>query len=159
MKSTMLMSGPLSQEFSKRYERLFKMLLDAIPSSVLLINSDLRIISANRNFLEKSHRSMANTIGFKLESIFPLILLDQMDMASRIRQVFGTNQSTRGERMTYRAPGIPMRILNVGRSVSTSNSTPAFSIPGCVIANSFSRLRSPREWVGTRSVMSVAPEK
>jgi len=33
-----------------------------------------------------------------------------MDFPGRIRQVFESGQLTRGERMTYRAPGIPLRI-------------------------------------------------
>lgn len=94
----------------ERYERLFAMLLDAIPSSVLLIDRDMRIVSANRNFLEKSHRSISNTIGCRLEEVFPSIILSQMDIISRIRQVFEMNQPTRGDRMIYRAPNLPMRI-------------------------------------------------
>ena len=47
--------GPESQ----RYQQLYDMLLDAIPSSVLLIDRDLRIVSANRNFLEKNRRTLA----------------------------------------------------------------------------------------------------
>jgi PAS domain S-box-containing protein len=86
------------------------MLLEAIPSSVLLIGRDMRIISANRNFLEKSRRSISNTIGSRLEEVFPAIILDNMDFTSRIREVFDKNLRTRGERMTYRAPGVPMRI-------------------------------------------------
>jgi PAS domain S-box-containing protein len=86
------------------------MLLDAIPSSVLLIDRDIRIVSANRNFLERSHRSLSNTIGHRLEEVFPAIILDNVDITSRIRQVFEENRPTRGERMTYRAPGVPRRI-------------------------------------------------
>jgi PAS domain-containing protein len=44
--------GPESQ----RYRTLYEMLLEAIPSSVLLIDRDLRIVEANRNFLEKNRR-------------------------------------------------------------------------------------------------------
>ena len=45
-------NGPEPQ----RYRTLYDMLLDAIPSSVLLIDRDLRIVSVNRNFLEKNRR-------------------------------------------------------------------------------------------------------
>jgi PAS domain S-box-containing protein len=98
------------QDDAGRYEQLYTMLLDTIPSSVLLIDRDMRIISANRNFLEKSRRSISNTIGFRLEEVFPAIILDHINFTARIRQVFDKDQPTRGERMTYRAPGIPMRI-------------------------------------------------
>lgn len=95
---------------SERYEKLYAMLLDGIPSSVLLIDRDLRIVSANRNFLIKNRRSITDTIGRRLGEVFPTIILDNMDIAGRLRQVFERNQPTRGERMLYRAPGIPLRI-------------------------------------------------
>ena len=99
-----------SYELSGRYEQLYTMLLDAIPSSVLLIDQNMRIVSANRNFLEKGQRTLANTIGYRLEEVFPTIILDQMDITKRIRQVIENNQPAKGERMTYRAPGVPIRI-------------------------------------------------
>lgn len=95
---------------SEWYEKLYAMLLDGIPSSVLLFDRDLRIVSANRNFLIKNRRSITDTIGRRLEEVFPAVILDNMDITGRLRQVFENNQPTRGERMIYRAPGIPLRI-------------------------------------------------
>ena len=103
-------SNTTGHEYSDRYEQLYAMLLDAIPSSVLLIDQNMRIVSANRNFLEKSRRTLKNTIGYKLEEVFPTVILDQMDITKRIRQVIENNQPAKGERMTYRAPGVPIRI-------------------------------------------------
>ncbi|AEB09634.1 PAS domain-containing sensor histidine kinase [Desulfobacca acetoxidans] len=94
----------------QRYQTLYEMLLEAIPSSVLLINQDLRIVSVNRNFLEKNRRTISDTIGHRLDEVFPAIIIDQMDFPGRIRQVFEQNFRVKGERMTYRAPGIPLRI-------------------------------------------------
>ncbi|MFH2218413.1 MAG: ATP-binding protein [Pseudomonadota bacterium] len=101
--------SPMQSE-SDRYQKLYTMLLDAIPSSVLRIDRDMRIVSANRNFLEKSRRSLPNTIGRPLEKVFPAIILDQMDITRQIRQVFDNNQPTLGQRMSYRSPGVPLRI-------------------------------------------------
>jgi hypothetical protein len=98
------------RDLSGRYERLYVMLLDAIPSSVLLIDQNMCIVSANRNFLEKGRRTLANTIGYRLEEVFPTVILDQMDITKRIHQVIESNQPAKGERMTYRAPGVPIRI-------------------------------------------------
>ena len=95
---------------AQRYERLYTVLLDAIPSSVILIDRTLRIVSANRNFLEKSQRSFDKTIGYQLEEVFPSIIMDQIDIAQSIRQVMEKNESVKGERMTYRAPGLPISI-------------------------------------------------
>jgi PAS domain S-box-containing protein len=94
----------------QRYRTLYGMLLEAIPSSVLLIDRDLRIVSVNRNFLEKNRRTLPDTIGRRLDEVFPAIIIDQMDFSGRIRQVFEKNYQIKGERMTYRAPGIPLRI-------------------------------------------------
>jgi len=101
---------PAFQKFPDRFEQLYTMLLDAIPSSVLLIDQDTRIVSANRNFLEKSQRTLTNTIGYKLEEVFPTVILEQMDITKRMRQVIEKNQPAKGERMTYRAPGVPIRM-------------------------------------------------
>jgi len=94
----------------QRYQTLYEMLLEAIPSSVLLIDRDLRIVSVNRNFLDKNRRTMSDTIGQRLDDVFPAIIIDQMDFPGRIRQVFQKKIRIKGERMTYRAPGIPIRI-------------------------------------------------
>jgi PAS domain S-box-containing protein len=101
---------PVFQEFPDRFEQLYTMLLDAIPSSVLLIDQDMRIVSANRNFLEKSQRTLPNTIGYKLEEVFPTVILEQMDITELMRQVIEKNQPDKGERITYRAPGVPIRM-------------------------------------------------
>lgn len=97
-------------DVSDRYEQLYTMLLDAIPFSVLLIANNLRIISANHNFLEKSQRTLSSTIGYRLDEVLPLVILEQMDIARRVLHVIETNKPLEGERMTYRAPGIPIRI-------------------------------------------------
>jgi PAS domain S-box-containing protein len=93
----------------QRYAKLYEMLLDAIPSSVLLINSDLRILSANRNFLERSRAALSSTLGCRLQDVFPPGILDCTNILLRIQQVFKTHSPSHGERITYRAPGLPMR--------------------------------------------------
>jgi len=97
--------------FSKRdCRQLYEMLLSAIPSSVLLIDEDWYILSANRNFLEKARRSAEETIGRKLSEVFPETILSEIDLERKIREVFKTNEPVQGERIAYRAPGIPLRI-------------------------------------------------
>ena len=101
---------PADNKLSGRYEHLYSMLLDAIPSSVLLIDRNITVVSANRNFLEKGHRTIANTIGFQLEEVFPSVILDQMNILKRIFRVIETEEPVKGGRLTYRAPGVPIRI-------------------------------------------------
>ena len=93
-----------------RYEKLYAMLLDAIPSSVLLIDAQLCVISANRNFLEKARRAESDTVGQGIGAVFSPVILEHMDLARRIRIAFERNEATRGEQMTYRAPGLSTRI-------------------------------------------------
>ncbi|MFH0764868.1 MAG: ATP-binding protein, partial [Calditrichota bacterium] len=90
-----------------RCEKLYEMLLDTIPSSVLLIDREMRIVSANKYFLEKSQRTLSNTIHYRLEEVFPSIILGQLKITSQIRQVIEMNQPTDGQRMSFRAPGLP----------------------------------------------------
>lgn len=99
-----------SSNITDRNEKLYKMLLEAIPSSVLLIDRDLRITSTNTNFLEKSQRTTANTLGQRIEDVFPTVILDHIDLSRRIKQVIDMNEPSKGARMTYRAPGVPIRI-------------------------------------------------
>lgn len=93
-----------------RYEKLYAMLLDAIPSSVLLIDAHLHVVSANRNFLEKAKRAESDTVGQQVGAVFPPLILDQMDLARRVRNTFKCGEPTRGDRMTYRAPGLATRV-------------------------------------------------
>lgn len=95
---------------SDRYQKLYAMLLDAIPSSVLLIDPQFRVVSANRNFLEKARRSEADTVGQRIDDVFPSVIRDQMDLAGRLRKAFDLSMHTGGERMIYRAPGLATRV-------------------------------------------------
>jgi PAS domain S-box-containing protein len=92
-----------------RFERLNTMLLDAMPSSVLLLDPGLRVVSANRNFLEKCQRLLSDTVGQRLERVLPEVIIEHIDMVGSITEVFTSGQPIRGKRMTYRAPGVPIR--------------------------------------------------
>ena len=92
----------------KDYKKLFTMLLDVIPSSVVLLSRDLRIISVNQNFLLKNKLNISGTVGYQLTEVFPEIILKEINIVDQIRQVFKTNLPTTGQRMSYRAPGVPL---------------------------------------------------
>lgn len=98
----------------KRAEFLYHMLVDSIPSSVLLIDESLCVFLANRNFLEKARRSKADTFGKPLNEVFPLVILDELGLLSQIRQSFKSGQASQGQRLTYRAPGVPLRTYYYG---------------------------------------------
>lgn len=92
----------------ENYNKLDFMLLDVIPSSVLFLDKNLRILSANRNYLEKNRLKRSETVGRCLPEVFPQIILEHLDIIEQIRQAFRSNQPTKGHRMTYRAPGVPL---------------------------------------------------
>jgi PAS domain S-box-containing protein len=92
------------------YEKLYHMLLGSIPFSLLLIDRALRVVSANRNFLEKARRSEGNTIGAPIRQVFPDAILEFTRLEDKIRGVFDAGLPLHGAQMTYRAPGIPTRI-------------------------------------------------
>ncbi|WP_022949482.1 PAS domain-containing sensor histidine kinase [Methylohalobius crimeensis] len=87
----------------------YAMLFNAIPSSVLVINRDFRIVSANRNFFEKNRCSPNITLGFRLSEVFPPGILDYTNITTRIRQAFTDHRVSLGERISYRTPGQPKR--------------------------------------------------
>jgi hypothetical protein len=80
------------------------------PSSVLLIDDQLRVVAVNRNFLEKNRKSREGALGVRLHNLLPEPLIENMDITARVRQVFDQNIKSFGGRMTYRAPGAPLRV-------------------------------------------------
>ena len=98
--------NPTKNSFEIQYE----MLLNAIPSSVLMVDRKLQILSVNENFLIKSQRSKDATVGRPLAEVFPLVILQSTGIEESIRNVFHTGIAVKGQKMTYRAPGVPLRI-------------------------------------------------
>ena len=92
------------------YEKLYHMLLGNIPFSLILIDPALRVVSANRNFIEKARRAEENTIGMHIREVFPDAILEFTQLEAKIRSVFDTGLPLPGAQMTYRAPGNPIRI-------------------------------------------------
>jgi PAS domain S-box-containing protein len=91
------------------YEKLYLMLRDSIPCSILLVDGALRVITANRYFLEKSQRHTRETVGRELEEVFPAVILEHVDILSQIRSALESGVPLYAQRITYRAPGIPVR--------------------------------------------------
>jgi PAS domain S-box-containing protein len=92
------------------YEKLYHMLLRNIPFSLILIDPALRVVSANRNFIEKARRTEENTIGMRIREVFPDAILEFTQLEGKIRSVFDTGLALPGAQMTYRAPSVPIRI-------------------------------------------------
>ena len=92
------------------YKHLYEGILASIPASVLLVDRQLRVASANRNFLEKSRRSEESTFGHPLNEVFPRALLAYTRLEERVRKVFVMGQAEDGGEISYRAPGLLTRV-------------------------------------------------
>jgi PAS domain-containing protein len=92
------------------YEKLYHMLLGSLPFSLMLIDRSLRVVSANRNFLDKARRTEEDTIGVPMREVFPDAIMDFTHLDVKVRGVFDTGLPLQGAQMTYRAPGVPTRV-------------------------------------------------
>jgi PAS domain S-box-containing protein len=88
----------------------YEMLLNAIPSPVLLVGRDLRVTLANRDFMERSRRTREDTLDRRLPEVFPPAIVDHTRVVRHIQSVFETNKPVTGERITFPAPGGLTRI-------------------------------------------------
>ncbi len=91
-------------------ERFITRIVESIPSSVMVIDRSLRVVSVNRNFLEKAQRKARTTLGRKVEKVFPQVLMEYTHLDQKAQQVFSTGQTIEGGKVAYRAPGLPTRI-------------------------------------------------
>jgi PAS domain S-box-containing protein len=91
-------------------ERFITRILESIPSSLVVIDHNLRIVSANRNFLEKTRRERQAILGCKIDEVFPSVLLDYAQLDQKVKEVLRTGEPVEGGKVAYRAPGLPTRI-------------------------------------------------
>jgi PAS domain S-box-containing protein len=84
--------------------------LESIPSSLVVFSRSLRIVAANRNFLEKARRTGTDTLGRSIEDVLPRVLVDYTQLRQKVREVLRTGQPSPGGRVSYRAPGLAPRI-------------------------------------------------
>lgn len=112
-KSPIIGVSKSKQELStseRQYQYLSDMILSSIPSSILMFDKGLKVIFANKNFLEKSRQRESATIGKKLDEVFPAVILNYTRLPERIKEVFESGRGYGGRQMTYRAPGLPLRV-------------------------------------------------
>ena len=91
-------------------ERVITRILESVPSSLVVIDSSLRVVSANRNFLDKGRREAQTTLGHKIDEVLPHVLVEYTRMDQKVRDIFRTGQSVEGGKVAYRAPGVHTRI-------------------------------------------------
>ena len=91
------------------HREMLQVLLEAIPSSFLLVNKDMRVVLANKNFITRSLRPRENIIGERLDKVLPPAIIERIDITNLVQEVFATRTPIVGKRLTYRAPGIPIK--------------------------------------------------
>ena len=111
-------------------KRFITGIVDSIPSSLVVIDCNLRIVSVNRNFVEKTRRDERDTVGRHVDNVFPSVLMDNCHLKQRVREVFRSGQPMEGGKVAYRAPGVPTRIYYY-RFIPLS----AAEAPGKVVKN------------------------
>lgn len=120
-----LMSGSISRDITKRKQlelalqesslqlesqkHFITRIIESIPSSLVVIDHSMRVVSANHNFLEKTHREVQSVLGRKVGDIFPQVLLEYTRLNQRVQEVFHTGKAIDGGKVVYRAPNLPSR--------------------------------------------------
>jgi PAS domain S-box-containing protein len=90
------------------YESFFHAVMGTIPSSILIVDEGLVVLTVNRNFLEKSRGTLKLTVGRRLHEIFPAAFQDTA-LDQQVREVITSGLTLRRRRLTCRAPGVSLR--------------------------------------------------
>jgi len=98
-----------AEEALRESTEYYNSIIESIPSSLLTIDSKLRVVSANRNFLQKARRSESETIGRRINEVFSPAVLSSSRLEERITAVFETGRPFRGGEME-RLPGLFGRV-------------------------------------------------
>lgn len=93
------------------YASLFEALSSTIPSSILIVDQSLIVLLANRNFLQKSRGTMSAVQGMSLQEVLPSAFRD-IQLDQQIREVIRSGNALLRQKMTYRAPGISLRVYS-----------------------------------------------
>lgn len=99
----------LYSQLSSR-ERFISRILESIPSSLVVIDRALRIVSVNRNFLDKARREERTALNRKIAEVFPQALIEYTQLEHKVHEVFRTGRVVEGGKVAYRAPGVPSRV-------------------------------------------------
>jgi transcriptional regulator with PAS, ATPase and Fis domain len=90
------------------HESFFHAVMATIPSSILILDERLAVLTVNQNFFEKSRGNLNSIVGRKLHETFPPAFRDTA-LDQQIREVVATGRTIHRQRMTYRAPGVSLR--------------------------------------------------
>ncbi len=99
----------LLQQLENR-ERFISRVMESIPSSLVVLDRSLHIVSINRNLVDKGRRTAEGVLGCRLSDLFSKTLLDYTRIDDKARAVFQSGKALEGGKVAYRTPGVPTRI-------------------------------------------------
>ena len=77
-------------------------IIEAIPSTILVINRSLEVLYANRNYYAKSGaKRERDVLGEKLSRVIPPMLIEKTGIIDKIREVFLTGVPFDGDQIRY----------------------------------------------------------
>ena len=76
-------------------------IIEAIPSTIIVVDRSLNILYANRNYYIKSGKKERDVIGEKLFRVFPQLFIEKARIEEKIRDVFITGIPFDGAQLGY----------------------------------------------------------
>jgi len=76
-------------------------IIESIPSTIIVLDSGLKILYANRNYYVKSGKKEREVLGERLERVFSQMLIEKTRIDEKIRQVFETSIPFNGGQLRY----------------------------------------------------------
>ncbi len=85
-------------EFVRAYQ---EDIIESIPSTIIILDSGLKILYANKNYYLKSGKKEREVVGERLERVFSQMLIAKTRIDEKIRQVFITRLPFNGGQLKY----------------------------------------------------------
>ncbi|NPV63343.1 MAG: PAS domain-containing sensor histidine kinase [Methanotrichaceae archaeon] len=76
-------------------------IIETIPSTILVVNRNLEILYANKNYYLKSGKRERDAVGERLCRVFPHVLMEKTNIEEKIKDVFQTGIPFDGEQLRY----------------------------------------------------------
>ena len=76
-------------------------IIETIPSTILIVNRDLDILYANRNYYVKSGKRERDMVGERLSRAFPQMLIEKTNIEEKIKDVFHSGMPFDGDQLRY----------------------------------------------------------
>ena len=76
-------------------------IIEAIPSTILVVNRSQEVLYANRNYYIRSGKRERDVVGEKLSRAFPQLLMEKTNIEEKIRDVFLTGIPFDGDQLRY----------------------------------------------------------